>query len=99
MYGGKTAQSIPRTKFPELFSLSVNVKHFSNTTESIKSIHEIILPYVERDRRRLDSECQPALLIIDVFRGQITQLVLDLLKKNDIVLVRVPGNMTHIFQP
>ena len=87
IYGGKTAQSIPRTKFPEPFSLSANVKHFSNTTESIKLIHEIILPYVERERRRLDSECQPALLIIDVFRGQMTQPVLDLLKENDILLM------------
>ena len=25
IYGGKTAQSIPRTKYPELFSLSANV--------------------------------------------------------------------------
>ena len=74
------------------------MKHFSNTTESIKLIHEIILPYVERERRRLDSECQPALLIIDVFRGQMTRPVLDLLKENDILLVRVPANMTHIFQ-
>ena len=39
IYGEKTSQSIPRTKFPESFSLSVNVKHFSNTTESIKLIH------------------------------------------------------------
>ena len=99
IYGGKTAQSIPRTKFPESFSLSAYVKHLSNTTESIKLIHEIILPYVERERRCLDSEGQPTLLIIDVFRGQKTQSVLDLLKENNILLVRVPANMTHIFQP
>ena len=49
-------------KFLESFSLSANVKHFSNTTESIKLIHEIISPYVERERHRLDSEGQPALL-------------------------------------
>ena len=72
------------------------MKHFSKTTESIKLIHEIILPYVERERRRLDSECQPALLIIDVFRGQMTQPVLDLLEESDILQVRVPANMTHI---
>ena len=43
----------------------------------------------ERECRRLDSEGQPALLIIDVFRGQMTQPVLDLLKENDILLLRV----------
>ena len=72
IYGGKIAQSIPRTKSLESFSLSANVKHFNNTTKSSKLIYEIILPYVERERRRLDSEDQPALLIIDVFRGQMT---------------------------
>ena len=36
IYGGKTAQSLPRYKFPKDFSLSVNPKHFSNTTESLK---------------------------------------------------------------
>ena len=99
IYGGKTSQSIPRTKFPESFSLSANVNNFSNTMESIKLIHEFTLPYVERERRRLGSECQPALLITDVFRRQMTQPVWDLLKENDILLVRVPANMTHIFQP
>ena len=84
IYGGNTAKSIPRTKFPQSFSFSANVKDLSSTTESIKLIHEIILPCVERERerecRRLDSEGQPALLIIDVFRGQMTKPVLDLLK-------------------
>ena len=77
----------------------VPVCHFSNTTESIKLIHEIISPYVERGRCRLDSEGQLALLIIDIFRVQMTQPVLDLLKESDILLVRVPANMKHIFQP
>ena len=99
IYRGKTAQDIPRTKFPESFSFSVNVKHFSNTNESIKLIHKIIFPCFERERRRLDSEGQPALLIIDVFNGQMIQPVFDLLKENVIFLVPVPANMMHIFQP
>ena len=49
IYGGNTAQSISRTKFPESFSFSANVKDFSNTTKSIKLIHETILPCVERE--------------------------------------------------
>ena len=96
IYGGKTTQGIPRTKFLESFSLSANVKHFSNTTKSIKLIHEIILTYVERERRCLNSKCQSALLIIDVCRGQIQQPVLDLLKENNILLVCVQANMTYI---
>ena len=68
-YGGKTKQSFSRYKFPELFSLSVNPKHFSNTKESIKIIEEIVLPYVKKEREKLDDPDQAALLILDVFRG------------------------------
>ena len=35
---------------------------------------------------------------MDVFRGQKTEYVLTVLKDNNILLVRVPANMTHIFQ-
>ena len=37
--------------------------------------------------------------MIDVFRGQMTQPVIDLLKENNIFLVHVPPNMTHLYQP
>ena len=53
IYGGKTKQSLPRFKFPESFSLSVNPKHFSNTEESVKIVNEIIVPYVEAEREKL----------------------------------------------
>ena len=43
IYSGKTKQSLPRYKFSESFSLSVNPKHFSNNEESIKFIEEIVL--------------------------------------------------------
>ena len=73
IYGGKIQQSLPKYKFPPSFSLSVNEKHFSNTNESLKLIEEVILSYVENERRRLEGdENQAALLIIDVFRGQMT---------------------------
>ena len=40
----------------------------------------------------------PSLLIMDVFRGQMTEKVLEKLKCNKVFLVRIPANMTHIFQ-
>ena len=96
---GKTKQSLPRYKFPESFSLSVNPKHFSNTEESIKIINEIVVPYVEKEREKLGDKGQSALLILDVFRGQITSQVTTLLQENNIFFVTVPNNMTHLFQP
>ena len=43
IYGGKTAQGLPKFKFTESFSLSANPKHFSNTMESLKLLDEIII--------------------------------------------------------
>ena len=42
---------------------------------------------------------QEVLLIMDVFRGQITDDVTNRLKENNIQVVLVPNNMTHLFQP
>ena len=92
IYGGKTAQSLPRYSFPDGFSLSVNEKHFSNTKESVKFLEEIIIPYVEKDREQqgLGSQ-QKALVIMDVFTGQMPTEVKDVLTSNNILVTNVPA--------
>ena len=74
---------MPRSKFPQEFSLRVNKKHYSNEAESIKLTEEIILSYVKEERKRLSKPDQAALVISEVFRGQITDDVLNLFKKNN----------------
>ena len=70
IYGGKTEQSLPRFKFPAEFSLSANPMHYSNTTESIKLIDEIIAPYLEIEIEKHNlPPTQKGLLIMDVFTG------------------------------
>ena len=69
IYGGKTLKSLPNFEFPDSFSLSVNPKHFSNNQESIKVVTEIVVPYVENQRKELQKPDQAALLILDVFHG------------------------------
>ena len=86
-------------RFPSSFSLSVNVKHYSNEHESAKLLEEVVIPYIEKQRQELENPNQAALLIMDVFRGQMTEEVTSLLHDNNILLVRVPSNMTHLFQP
>ena len=68
IYDGKTEASYPKVKFPSSCSLSANPKHFSNTAESLKLINEVIVPYVDEQRKTLGDANQAALLIIDVFR-------------------------------
>ena len=61
---------------------------------------EIIISYAEKEREELNlEENQPTLLIIDVFSGQVTKPVIDKMTENNIKLVKVPVNMTRLFQP
>ena len=99
IYGGKTPKSLPNFEFPDSFSLCVNPKHFSNTQESIKVVTEIVVPCVENQRKELQKPDQAVLLILDVFRGQITDDVTSFLQRHNILLVLFQNNMTHMFQP
>ena len=58
-----------------------------------------MLPYVKEERKTLSKSDQAALVIFDVFRGQITDDVLNLLKENNIKTVFVTANMTNLLQP
>lgn len=100
IYGGKTSKSLPRVKFPSSFSLSVNPKHYSNENEAMKVLQDIVVPYVVRERESLKlTEDHPALLIMDVFKGQMTENVLKFLRDKHIILRTVPANLTYLFQP
>ena len=100
IYGGKTKKCLPRFKFPEKFSLSYNETHHSNEKEACKFIEEILKPYIKQviEPGNLPID-QTALVIMDVFKGQVTPMVLDLYKESNIVVVLVPANMTNHFQP
>ena len=39
------------------------------------------------------------MLIFDVFKGQTTSAVNDLLHENNIIVIHVPNNHTNLFQP
>ena len=67
--------------------------------ESIKLINEIIIPYVQSQRKELGKPKQAALVIMDLFRGQITDDVISFLRDSNIHYVLVPNNMTQLFQP
>ena len=97
IYAGKTAASFHKSQVT--LSLSANPKHFCNMKESLKLIEMIIIPYIESERKKLGAPNQHALIIMDVFTGQMIGPVLEKLRDNKILLVRVPANMTNIFQP
>ena len=97
---GKTSQSLPRYRFPKGFCLSFNPKHFSNTNESIKFLKEIITPYVVTQRELLKCQVdQKALVIMDVFTGQMTAEVLNAYEEANILIINVPANMMKYYLP
>ena len=100
IYAGKKKKSLPRVQFPSSFSLSFNPKHYSNEEESIKVLKDIVIPYVAKEREKLGlNEGQAVLLIMDVFKGQMTDPVLKVLSNNSILLQSVPANFTYLFKP
>ena len=100
IYGEKTTKSIPRVSFPDGFLVSANLKHYSNKEESLKMMEHIIVPCVKKQRKILKLDVEyPAMLIMDVFKGQMTDPVKEILKKNNIVSQKVPAKLTYLFQP
>ncbi len=100
IYGGKTKQSFPRgIKFPSNFSISANPKHYSNEKEALKHLDEVIIPYIEAERKRLNRPNQVALIIMDVFKGQMTDPVIQRVSDSNSKLIKVPANFTYLYQP
>ena len=101
IYEGKTDRSQPRgVVFPKGFHVTQNEKHWSNETETVNFIEQVIDPYVTDKRKELGLPAnQKALLTLVVFEGQTTDHVAQILDSLNIKVVKVPANMTHFFQP
>ena len=73
--------------------------HWSNEDKVIEHLEIVIFPYAAAKKEELGiPDHQKALLIYDVFKGQKTRKVLDLIEANHCVNVYVPANLTHVFQ-
>ena len=95
IYQVKTSQSLPKVKFMDGFSLSVNERHYSNENEALKFIEEIILPNIREECEKFGCPNQKVLLIF----GQTTVKILKVPEDNNTLATKVPSNMTHLFQP
>ena len=77
----------------EKLSTSIRSKYASDFCDDRKSA------LTQEGRQPGRDENQAALLIYDVFKGQTTQDVINLLSENNILVTKFPPNMTHLFQP
>ena len=63
-------------------------------------VNNFLVPYVVETRKKLGfSQDHPALVMFDVFKGQLNTDIFDLLDANNIMHVIVPANTTDKLQP
>ena len=72
--------------------------HWSNEHTMIEYIREVIVLYV-KNIHHLIRENKPAVVIMDNFKGQITETVNTQLEENDIHVCLLPANTTDRLQP
>ena len=69
------------------------------TEHGVEYIHNIILPYVKLIRELKQDDSASALVIIDNFKGQVTDAIHILLEENNISVALLPANTTDLLQP
>ena len=86
--------------FSSDFVIKANEKYLSNEREALNMLENVIIPYVKKQRVWLNLDFDhPALQIMDVFKGQMTCAVRELLNENHILLEKVPAYLTYLFLP
>lgn len=84
-----------------MVSLFRQIQRITATRRSLWSWWSISSsPFAEKQRTSLELDAEyTAMLIMDVFKGQRTDPVKVALKNNNIILQKVPANLTYFFQP
>lgn len=84
VYQGTTRRCHPRYEFPRDWDITHSPKHWSTEETMVQYIHNIICPFVESSRDRLNCTDTAALVIIDNFKGQITPACTEILESHKI---------------
>ena len=99
IYDGNTKKSIPAASFSSEYVVRANEKH-SNNKEAWNMLENVFIPYIVKERVSLNLDFDhPRLLIMDVFKHQMTCAVRELLHESHILLKKAPENLTYLFQP
>ena len=98
IYKGKTNRCHPSFNFPPGWDITHVPKHWSNEETMIQYVNNIFVPYVEQ-MRQLFNEDKPAVVIMDNFKGQITEAMTELLERHRIHTCLSPANATDRLQP
>ena len=95
---GKTNRCYPSFNFLPGWDITHASKHWSNEETMIQYINNIFVPYVEQ-MRQLFNEDKPAVVIMDNYKGQITETMTELLERHRIHTCLISANATDRLQP
>lgn len=100
IYQGKTSACLPKIRFPKDWLLSYTLNHWSNEDKTKEYVQHIAIPHVQRKRKELKlHDTYPALVIFDMFKGQTTDSIYQMLEANNINVIGIPANCTDCLQP
>lgn len=99
IYQGKTSRCHPKFGFPSDWNITHSRKHWSTEETMIEYIHSIIIPYITAQRELLGDASRHAAIIMDNFKGQVTDSVHALLEEHGIYPCLLPPNTTDRLQP
>ena len=98
IYKGKTIRCHPKFVFPTDWDITHAPKHWSNEDTMRQFIEQVIIPCVKWVRAAGGGD-KTALVIMDNFSGQITELILNLLEENNNLVSLLPANTISDLQP
>ena len=84
IYQGKTSRCHPKFRFPPGWHITHAPKHWSTEQTMVQYVHNIILSYVKLIRELKQDDSASALVIMDNFKGQVTDAIHMLLEENKI---------------
>ena len=99
VYKAKTDRCHPKFSFSAGWHITHAPNHWSTEQTMIQYISEISLPYINQVRVMLNDDNAPALLIIDTFKGQITESVNQMLEESNVNVCLLLANSTNRLQP
>ena len=100
IYQGKSNKCHPSFQFQPEWHITHSPNHWSNENTMKDYVLKILVPHITEKRKQLKlCSDHHALVIYDMFKGQCTPAIIDLLKQNNVDIVFVPANCTDRLQP
>lgn len=86
------------TWLEEQFVWEQTPKGYMNENSMKTWLEKILIPYINKERLRIQNNNMPALLIFDGLKAHLTTAITAILNQNNILIVCLPPHSSHILQ-